>query len=589
MTYQPNAAPPAPASAIGKPPPAAEPHKNPVRETAETIVFVVFLVVLLRAFIAEAFAIPSGSMATTLEGNHRMVRCVACGHEFATNADMEAERDLRAICPNCQCDQPLANTSGDWLYPLRGGVKVLVFKSPAGYEPLDVIVFKFPGKPVDWPAKPGDDKPQRGYDEGPQHNYSAKNYIKRLWGMPGEKLKIWYGDVYVYGRNGVEEWRIIRKPPDKMLDMRRLVFDNDHQPAEWGAEQRRWRDAEGDAGRWRAAENHRTFEIEGDRAWHWLEYNHLPVLEGWTKDEKPPSVPPQLVIDMLGYNNTFENPNREKSFQQPRNWVGDLMLECEVEVTAAEGQVVLELREGVDACQAVFDPATGRCVLKVVREGQEIKSAEAATGLRGAGKHQVRFANFDDRLTLWVNGRLPFGAGLEYDIPEEKRGPRLADVRPAAIGVQGASLRVRHLKLWRDIYYTREHNAASDTVLLAGGRPSDALGLTPAMEAELIDPDLPLAERRKLAHSRVKPAWDPYQPGALFERRMGPPEVYPRPTPDRPDARLGPDEYFALGDNPTHSSDSRDWMAVPERLLLGKAVFVYWYWPLTWSRLGLIR
>jgi signal peptidase I len=51
--------------------------------------------------------------------------------------------------------------------------------------------------------------------------------------------------------------------------------------------------------------------------------------------------------------------------------------------------------------------------------------------------------------------------------------------------------------------------------------------------------------------------------------------------------RLGPDEYYAMGDNSLNSFDSRYWGPVPERNLLGPAAIVYW--PFTSPRLGRIR
>src|SRR5262245_38191131 len=63
------------------PAPAAQPPgkakqtaapKDSSREIAETVVFVVVLVLLLKTFIAEAFVIPTGSMASTLWGYQKV-------------------------------------------------------------------------------------------------------------------------------------------------------------------------------------------------------------------------------------------------------------------------------------------------------------------------------------------------------------------------------------------------------------------------------------------------------------------------------------------------------------------------------------
>lgn len=81
--------------------------KDGTREIVETIVFVVVLVLLLKTFVAEAFVIPTGSMATTLLGYHFDVTCEKCGYRFLVNASSEAdpqgapERVTRCRCPNC--------------------------------------------------------------------------------------------------------------------------------------------------------------------------------------------------------------------------------------------------------------------------------------------------------------------------------------------------------------------------------------------------------------------------------------------------------------------------------------------------------
>src|SRR2546423_6653663 len=81
---------PAPAPAPAKSPEKQE-VKDGFREVIETIVFVVVLVLLLKTFLAEAFVIPTGSMATTLLGYHREVTCQKCGYTFLVNASSEAD------------------------------------------------------------------------------------------------------------------------------------------------------------------------------------------------------------------------------------------------------------------------------------------------------------------------------------------------------------------------------------------------------------------------------------------------------------------------------------------------------------------
>ncbi len=93
----------APSSAEAKSVKTPPPHDS-FREFLETIVFVVVLVLILKTFLAEAFVIPTGSMATTLLGAHKEVTCEKCGYPFRVNASNEAEHNqpvTGATCPNC--------------------------------------------------------------------------------------------------------------------------------------------------------------------------------------------------------------------------------------------------------------------------------------------------------------------------------------------------------------------------------------------------------------------------------------------------------------------------------------------------------
>ncbi len=89
--------------------PAQEPRDS-FRELIETIVFVVVLVLMLKTFLAEAFVIPTGSMAVTLLGYHHKAVCEKCGSTNLLNASSEAEPKehfhLQVVvqyrCENCQ-------------------------------------------------------------------------------------------------------------------------------------------------------------------------------------------------------------------------------------------------------------------------------------------------------------------------------------------------------------------------------------------------------------------------------------------------------------------------------------------------------
>ena len=104
---------PAPSRPTGPPQPVE--IKDNIRETIETIVFVVVLVLMLKTFLAEAFVIPTGSMATTLLGYHKDITCEKCGYEFPVNVSPYAEPQdpgrpvpiFNVRCPNCEYTNPV--------------------------------------------------------------------------------------------------------------------------------------------------------------------------------------------------------------------------------------------------------------------------------------------------------------------------------------------------------------------------------------------------------------------------------------------------------------------------------------------------
>jgi signal peptidase I len=165
----------------------------------------------------------------------------------------------------------------------------------------------------------------------------------------------------------------------------------------------------------------------------------------------------------------------------------------------------------------------------------------------------LRFANFDSRLTAWVDRDLPFGDGQAYDPPElrrpedktiedvlARRGPTENDLRPASICSKGAHVKISHLKLWRDTYYTAV-----------------------IQDGDFHIPNAPAFEDREKHRAFMYEFWsDPAQ----WDRMR---------KPQSTTMYVQPGHYLCLGDNSQASSDSRDWGTVPARLMLGRALVVY--------------
>ncbi len=158
--------------------------KNRAAEIADTFEWLItafILAFVFRAFVMEAFRIPTGSMADTLKGAHFRLRCRQCGYKYDYGfvpgkyglPDDYVPRSghlksYRTRCPSCGNYQPVGGTM-----PVANGDRILVLKCIYQFfEPKrwDVIVFKNPPEP-------------------------EVNYIKRLVGLPEEEVQIIDGDV----------------------------------------------------------------------------------------------------------------------------------------------------------------------------------------------------------------------------------------------------------------------------------------------------------------------------------------------------------------------------------------------------------
>ncbi len=537
---------------------SSSPFSRGMRETIESIAIALALAFLFKTFEAEAFIIPTGSMAPTLMGRHKDVVCPQCGFQYSASGSDEADRNGNEInnpgvkvvactCPLCRYTMSIAptdpETEGANPNPSYSGDRIWVSKVPYHFtEPrrFDVLVFRYPME-------------------------AETYYIKRLVGLPNETVKIFHGDLFVKGAAD-QDFEIVRKPPQKLRAMAQVVHDNDYVSPmlidkNWPTRWQEW-GPEGPA-HWQISDDTRTYAIDGkqpDAAW--IRYEHtVPSEENWYRDQWPPEFQPrpQLITDFYAFNTRILR--QESGPDTPSlglHWVGDLLLECELDIKSDQGAVLLDLVKGGRHFGCQIDVATGKATLSIDGESDWQPSAE--TSIRGPGTHQVLFANADRQLLLWVDGKLvTFDHETTYgdlgnDRPQSTREDP-GDLAPVGIGSRGAALDVRHLRVLRDIYYI------ADSTMRFGEPISDY-------------PDryfLTGLNRRELADFLASPdRWIGPGGKSVFDDRQA--ELFP----------LGADQFFVLGDNSPASADARLWdeRYVDRDLLVGKALMIYWPHPL---------
>ncbi len=533
--------------------------KGSIRETIESIVVAFILAFLFRAFEAEAFVIPTGSMAPTLMGAHKDIACPQCGYQYAAGASSESDdvaqqggyrgplnEVVDVTCPLCRYTVNVdPQTPEGREYPTYGGDRILVTKFTFDFaEPRrwDVTVFKFPGG-------------------------AETNYIKRMVGLPNETLRIWHGDVYIKAP-GEKRFHLERRPPAKLQAMAQVVYDNDYvvdamTKKGWPV---RWQpvpdgSAAAESVGWTTSDGSRSYEIDGSEPnVRWLGYQHfVPDLNDWKRLDQGPlpkdyQPKPSLITDFYGYDTSVQR-NRTPYQAQflGRHWVGDLLLECQLEVTKPEGTANFELVKGGAHFRCEIDCATGEATLAI--DARDDYKPRAETRVRGAGSHQVEFANVDNQLWLWIDGSpIAFDAETTYpplgnDHPQSNEQDP-GDLLPARIGAHGAGLRVSDLRLRRDIYY-----------------------IATTGHADVTDYSSPSALVYRLTYDQLAEFW---KTPAEWNPATG-----PNPFDQRGEAvfPLAEDQFFMLGDNSPLSLDARLWSAEPyvdRKLLVGKALYIFW-------------
>ncbi len=514
------------------------------RELIDTVVFVLVVVLLLKNFVAEAYVIPTGSMAETLWGDQIRFRCDQCGWDVLMSASEDRSgfdnRNRRQnedshsyCCENCGYIGQTNDRQKNWSI----GDKVLVSKDAYHHRDpnrFEVIVFKYPEEPFN------------------RRENGTMNYIKRLVGLGGETLGIYGGDLYVNRKIDYSDpekyrkpkskndlWKIeytykddaeaidsfnrgefdlIRKSPAEILAVKTIVFDLDHAPKQASEKTVRWQPSLNNGDGWEI--KNKGFTHSGP--FGWIKYHHYAP--GW---EQPNELTPSFVDDFVGYNR-----------RDTDHWVRDLLLQCQIMPKQADAEIVLEIVRYDESYRAKFKNQI--CQLSLISEEngrpKETILAEAKVEISNTEPSKVWFANFDSRLTLWVNG-LVINFGKPVDLKPSVKRIETVDERltcPIRIGVQG-DVQFSHVSIWRDIYYLVNTNGSQLRIDHQSSRSEHSLPVDPTTELTTM--------------------------------------------------YVHPNHLLCMGDNSAFSLDSRSWGTVPERLLLGKAVLVYW----PYYRFGLIK
>jgi signal peptidase I len=604
-----------------------EGHFKAIRETAESIVIAFILAFLFRAFAAEAFVIPTGSMAPTLMGLHKdMVDPMSSApYQAGASGENEDNGGPRSLVIGTRGPYYRYTTRIGHVFDERSrrwkvvdpahrsfsGDRIIVSKFAyefADPRRWDVIVFKYPGN-------------------------AKQNYIKRLVGLPEETIRIRHGDLFVK-RPGESKFSIARKPPHKLKAMLQRVDDTKFIPqilidSNWPRRWQPWPSPDSTPeSPWESLDGGREFRIkctEEPSTTAWLRYRHLvPTPDDWRRvlgesvldiSSRPDDAPvPELIGDYYAYNDSITTDNTGRlppgypieqfhdlegtqqqliPFNAGLHWVGDLAIQVEVTVENESGYLWLQLVEGGRFHRCRIDVKTGLATLTInTSDDRRVPftgddgapgPAElvAETRVRGPGSYRLRFANCDDQLRLWVNERVqPFcdaqtGKASEAayandpDCRPVYNGPaEPADLMPVALGSQGASLHVERIRVLRDIYYIADDTQGSLHDYERWKRHLVETGEIPEKIYERQERAL-MNKIRTVLQTPTDWAASP-----MFDKRS------------QKDFSLEKDQFFPLGDNSPQSKDGRLWREdrrfVDRRFLTGKALFIYW--PHSWDR-----
>lgn len=410
------------------------------RRLAESLIIFIGAILFLRAAAVEPFGVPTGSMAPTLIGNHKVTNCPRCQYVIRVGEVSRPNGAPTSVtCPNCGrhgIDLGRAmEIAGDRLLVDKN---VYTLRRPRRWEPA---VFRCPSD-------------------------MTKPYVKRVVGLPAERILIVDGDIRINGK-------LARKTLAECREARVAVFDLGFppQPDGWI---KRWAAESNLPGPEKGPElpespfalGERDLRLDGSWAAGtpmWVAYRHHAIDEA-TGEERE-----EVLRDAFVYNGSAGD---DKALP-----VHDFSVEFEVEVVGGAGAILLRLSDGKDqvAVSCPVGAATDEAALR--HEGFGVVRTAKRKPLEAGKKYRVEMAFVDRRVSFAVDRREPFAA---YDLDQVEG--RADVVSPLAVGVQGANVIVRDLRIYRDIYYRSsgrnavdaEHHLGPDEYFMLGDNSANS-------------------------------------------------------------------------------------------------------------------
>ncbi len=533
---------------VGAPPGrGTDSHPTGIRDTIETVLLALILAFTFRTFCVEAFVIPTGSMAPTLNGAHFRVVCPQCGYRFNINADVDVQwiagQGLRRLrngevtnpfsirapahiqCPNCHYEIPVGDLPDQPIVyrteTLRGGGASYskTFAFPYVHNGDRILVMKY----LYWFTKPRRwdvvvfREPMRG----------KQNFIKRLVGLPGNTVEIANGDVFINGK-------VARPPPVVERAMLQLVYDNDYYPRDAGRLRRNGR----------IWTNPWTAVYKPRFTGRW--FTGGPVIRFSAR--RAAARGRLSFLRRNGsylYNDIGYNTNR---LLRGRHLVGDLFVHTvwlskspasAIRITVGQRSNRYQVRLAHNGSLFLYrwNPAI-HALVRIA--SPKIPLLQRLPPLQPGVPYRLSMSNIDHQIRFWFNGRLVLQYSAPWAIQQAIAFVRMQshsgqETPRVFIDVTGPCV-LRHLLLMRNIYYTQMQRQPRSTGPTAG-------------------------ERFPGTGTRGHPI------------------------------TLQAGEYFVLGDNSNDSADSRAWNrvervlrrnlhlplgVVPQRYMLGRAFMVYW-------------